>query len=261
MELESTPPVQPAQKQVSRTILFDPDRFGSLHLPDLREYPGGTMPTDNKTISSDQSHPTDPSDSPFSLQSPASSLRSFLTRHEGLVLRAYKDSRGFWTWGVGCRITDSLICEALDASERGDPAACGVEFELTPIQAESLLSMALMRATRDAVAIFPMLHTYNPPRQTAIISLSYQLGKEGLAGFRYMCRAILLVNWVRAADELRYKNGLTKMEPSDYMRQCPARCEETALMLETGEFQTPEKPEEKPAVWEGPGFRIVDSSY
>jgi GH24 family phage-related lysozyme (muramidase) len=203
-----------------KTISYDPDdprRFASADLQDV--------PT-----SSDQSHPADPSESSSVLSPhPSVLLRAFFIRHEGLRLRAYKDSRGFWTWGVGCRITDALICEALDA---------GTVFELTPIQAESLFSMALTRATRDATAIFPMLHTYNPPRQAAIISLSYQLGKEGLADFRYMCRAILLVNWVRAADELRYVDGLRKLQPSDYARQCPARCEETALMLETGEWQT-----------------------
>ncbi len=165
-------------------------------------------------------------------------LRAFIVRHEGLDLKAYKCPRGFWTWGVGCRITDPLICEALDT---------GVVFELTSPQAESLLTLALSRATRDAIALFPSLTTYNPPRQTAIVSLSYQFGKQGLAGvprgqngpkgFPNMCKAIRMQDWSRAADELRFRNGLTKAEPSDYAVQCPERCKETALLLETGEWQ------------------------
>jgi GH24 family phage-related lysozyme (muramidase) len=160
-------------------------------------------------------------------------IRDFLKRHEGFLLKAYKCPRGFWTWGCGCRIMDSLLCEALDA---------GVEFRLTRDQAEALLTAALERAIRDAKDLFPDLEQYEPERRTALVSLSFQFGKEGLAGFRQLCRAVRRGDWARAANELRFKNGLTKKEKSDYAVQCPKRCAETAAML-----QGRDKCEPKPA--------------
>jgi len=153
------------------------------------------------------------------------STRSFIQRHEGLRLRAYKCPRGYWTWGYGCRIMDPLTCEALDAD---------VAFELTRPQAESLLTLALSRATREAISLFPQLHSYSPARQTALVSLSYQLGLGGLAAFKQLCKAVYLQNWNRAADELLFVNALRPDTPSAYATQCPDRAQETAQMLRGG---------------------------
>ncbi len=157
-----------------------------------------------------------------------SELKTFIGRHEGMRPKAYKDSRGFWTWGCGCRIMDPLMCEALEE---------GTKFTLTPDQAEKLLSLALLRAAMEAEELFPAMDSYSPARRAALISLSFQFGKWGLARFTNMCAAVRQGAWERAADELRFKNGLTKMEKSDYAVQCPERCEETAGMLETGEWR------------------------
>ena len=156
---------------------------------------------------------------------PPETTRQFIERHEGLRLKAYKDTRGLWTWGYGCRITDPLVIAALDA---------GCWCILTQAQADGLLTAALARAKDDATCLFKAFPKFSPARRKALVSLSFHLGENGLAHFPKLCNAVRRLDWTRAADELRFNNGLTKDQPSAYALDFPERCAETARLLETG---------------------------
>jgi lysozyme len=156
---------------------------------------------------------------------PPETTRQFIERHEGLRLKPYKDTKGNWTWGYGCRITDPLITATLDA---------GSLWPLTQAQADALFYAALFRATDDAHSLFKAFPTFSPGRRTALISLSYHLGPYGLAHFPELCKAVRRKDWSRAADELCFHNGRTKDAPSQYARDFPERCAETARLLQTG---------------------------
>jgi len=156
---------------------------------------------------------------------PPETTRQFIERHEGLRLKAYKDTRGLWTWGYGCRITDPLIIATLDA---------GHPWTLTQAQAEALFTAALSRATDDASALFKDFPKFSSGRRKALVSLSFHLGENGLAHFPKLCNAVRRLDWTRAGEELRFNNGLTKDQPSAYALDFPERCAETARLLETG---------------------------
>jgi GH24 family phage-related lysozyme (muramidase) len=151
--------------------------------------------------------------------------RQFIERHEGFRLKPYKDTHGLWTWGYGCQITDPLIIATLNA---------GCTWTLTCAQANALFAAAFARATGEARATFLRFPTLSPARRTALVSLCYHLGGKGIEKFHEFYKAILRRDWPRAADELRFKDGLTKHAPSQYAIDFPDRCAETARLLETG---------------------------
>ena len=154
---------------------------------------------------------------------PPETTRQFIERHEGLRLKAYKDTRGLWTWGYGCRITDPLIIATLDA---------GHPWTLTQAQAEALFTAALARATDDASALFKDFPKFSPGRRKALVSLSFHLGQYGLASFPELCKAVRRLDWTRAGEELRLHNATKSVEPSRYALDFPERCRETARLLQ-----------------------------
>jgi len=156
---------------------------------------------------------------------PPETTRQFIERHEGFRLKAYKDTRGLWTWGYGCRINDPLIIATLNA---------GHPWTLTNAQANALFTAAIARAIDDATYFFKAFPKFSPARRTALVSLSFHLGGSGLAHFPELCKAVRRRDWSRAADELRFKDGLTKDSPSLYALGFPERCRETARLLEGG---------------------------
>jgi lysozyme len=96
-------------------------------------------------------------------------LRESLKQHEGLRLRAYTDSTGHLTIGYGRNL-----------SERG------ISLE----EADAMLDRDIAEHERAVWARFPWVAALDGARQRVIVEMAFNLGLDGLAGFRTTLDAI-----------------------------------------------------------------------
>jgi lysozyme len=105
-----------------------------------------------------------------------------LERNEGRRSRAYQDSRGIWTVGVGHNLQSTPLSDhAIDVIRDDDIAA--KELEL--------------------LAALPWVSTLDPPRLCVLLDMAFNLGVHGLLEFRQMLGFVLVGNWDKAADAMR----------------------------------------------------------
>lgn len=132
-------------------------------------------------------------------------LKALLIRHEGVRLRAYQDTRGKITIGVGRNIED-----------------CGI----SEVEAMVLLDNDIAKAVsycRDAFAWFNGL---DDSRQNVVVSLVFNLGATGFSGFKKMIAALERGDFDTAANEM--KNSL-------WASQIGKRAVELADLMENGD--------------------------
>jgi len=110
--------------------------------------------------------------------------KSMLIAHEGEILHAYEDSLGFLTIGIG---------HLIDARKGG-----GIPKRISRELFEDDVNIATARARMA----FPWFDGLDPVRQDAIVNLVFNLGLDGVKGFRLMCEAMERHDWERAAYEL-----------------------------------------------------------
>ena len=126
---------------------------------------------------------------------------------------------------------------------RGHPYHCsegvltvgyGTAFPITPMEA----SMLLLHRTQNMLselesqvdAHFDMkMHDLPEVVQRALLEMAYQLGVNGLLGFRRMFEAIRTEDWVKAHDEAL---------DSRWARQTPGRAARMAALLLNGRVHT-----------------------
>lgn len=134
-------------------------------------------------------------------------LREFIKSEEGLRLKPYRCTEGRLTIGYGFN---------LDA---------GIDREI----AEHLLDRSLGRATNAAAEVVgrDVFGTLSSARQAALVSMAFQMGRQGLEGFAGMLQAVRAGDWATAHDEAL---------DSKWARQTPERAKRTANMILTGEW-------------------------
>lgn len=130
----------------------------------------------------------------------------FLIEQEGLSLKPYRDHLGILTIGVGRNLDHRGISreEAL--------------FMLRRDCAEAEAS------ARHLVAEFEAL---SPARKTVLVSMVFQLGPRGVAGFRRMLAAL---------NEGDYEQAAKEMLASRWAEQTPRRARLQAEMMRMGEM-------------------------
>lgn len=130
-------------------------------------------------------------------------LRQQLIHHEGLRLKAYRDSVGILTIGIGRNLEDRGITEA---------------------EARYLLDNDINACINDLLtfAWFPDL---DPVRQRVFVDLCFNLGVKRLREFTKMLDAAARQDWPLAARELL---------DSRYAEQVGQRAQTLAAMLVTG---------------------------
>ena len=128
-------------------------------------------------------------------------VREDLERHEGRVRHAYQDHLGYLTIGVG-RLIDERRGGGLSDAEVDyllnndiDRVAIGMNRRLT-----------WLRLAPESV-------------QRAMLNMAFQMGIEGVMGFRKMLAALEAEDYETAASEAL---------DSKWARQTPARAEEVA---------------------------------
>jgi len=134
-------------------------------------------------------------------------LRQQLQRDEGTVLHAYQDSLGYWTIGTG-RLIDQ---------RRGG----GISQE----ENDFLLDNDIRRVTAEVATRLPFFQRLDPARQGVLQNMAFQMGVEGLLGFR---------NTLRMVQEGRYDDAARGMLNSKWARQTPNRAYRLSEQMRTG---------------------------
>lgn len=128
-----------------------------------------------------------------------------IREHEGVRYTPYRDSEGLLTVGVG-RCIDRV------------PFSAG--------EVELMFQNDYMRAL-GAAGKLPVYDILNEARQGVLVEMCFQMGLEGVRGFRKFLDAAQRGQWREAHDE---------MLDSAWHKQTPWRAERLARIFLTGEF-------------------------
>ena len=150
------------------------------------------------------------------------SLLEDLTRDEGYIATAYKDSLGIWTWGTGRNLEANPLTGAewkalLDAAE--------ISVSISLAGAQRLLGNGIRDAEQQCASTFTWWPTLDHVRRDAITNLCFNIGLQRLMGFRFMLQAMARGDYETAATELL---------ESRYATQVKGRAQRLADQLRTG---------------------------
>ena len=131
-------------------------------------------------------------------------LREQLIRDEGMRLKAYRDTQGLLTIGVG---------RNLDA------------VGLYPDEVDYLLDNDLRRVQEQVLIALPWTVSLDEARFGVLLNMCFNLGLRGLLKFREMLSAVETGDWTTAAVE---------MLDSDWATQVGDRAVRLAKQMESG---------------------------
>jgi lysozyme len=132
------------------------------------------------------------------------SLIDILKRDEGVRLFPYKDTVGKWTIGVGRNLDD-----------------VGISLD----EAEYLLRNDIRKVEADARK-YPWYAGLNDARKAVVLSMIFNMGAEGFAGFKNTIASIAAGN---------YEDAASRMLRSKWSSQVGNRAVRLAAMMRTGE--------------------------
>jgi lysozyme len=138
-------------------------------------------------------------------------IAAHLEDEEGRVDHAYQDSLGFWTIGVG-RLIDKRKGGKLSDPEIDTLLANDICAKMAAIE-----DWPAWQAVKD-----------DPARATALLSMAFQLGVDGLAQFTHSLPLIADKQWQAAAASLMQ---------SLWAKQTPNRAHRVTQMIATGVVQ------------------------
>lgn len=138
-------------------------------------------------------------------------LTTQLRRDEGEVLHAYQDHLGYWTIGIG---------RLIDRRKGGG---------ISPAESAMLLANDIARVMADVRRRLPWFDRLDPARQGVLLNMAFQMGVDGLLGFR---------NTLAMIERGDYDGAATGMLNSLWGReQTPARATRLAVQMRTGVWQ------------------------
>lgn len=130
-----------------------------------------------------------------------------IKEHEGLRLKAYKDTRGFLTVGYGFN---------LDANE--------ITEEVANLLLEKELALAIIDAKSFCGRNWEIL---NSVRKSVIVDMAYNLGRAGLFSLITLRTGIYREDYIYCAS---------RMESFLWCSQVKSRCVTLVRRMRTGEF-------------------------
>lgn len=151
-------------------------------------------------------------------------LRSELSRDEGRKLRAYKDSLGYWTIGVG---------HLLGSSPRMS--------DITEAECDALLDADIEVAYQSVKRVFPeaRLDTGHellvPVRVRALVNMMFNRGEGRMKTSTSITPAIKAAILADTDHDIMWKRVTEAIKKSEWASQVGARATRLAHMLETGE--------------------------
>ena len=139
-------------------------------------------------------------------------IKTLLEFEEGRRRSAYKCTNGFWTIGVGHRLTDKEL---------------GMyEERISNSEVDNLLETDITEAT-EAAKKYPWFDKLNEARQAVVISMIFQLGKFGFDKFQ---------NTIKLLAKHQYDAASVQMLMSLWAKQTPERAKRHAEQMKTGEW-------------------------
>lgn len=168
-------------------------------------------------------------------------LKDHLEHDEGRRRKAYKDSKGYWTIGVGHLLDRAQTDRELEIMGLSDELDDWEGFEITEPQIDALLENDIDTTLRRLKMSFDEveLEQLAPDRYIALFSMGYQLGS--VIEFPSMVSAVKRGDWDRAADEMLWSNGLKKQRRSQWYKDTPKRCQKMAGAIRFGYFEKPQE--------------------
>ena len=133
-----------------------------------------------------------------------------LRDEEGEVLSAYQDHLGFWTIGVG---------HLIDKRKGG---------AISPYISRLLLESDIADKASDLDKSLPWWRDLDEVRQAVLLGMAFQMGINGLLGFKNTLAMVKSGNYAGAA------NGMLN---SLWAKQTPARAKRMSEQMRTGEWQ------------------------
>jgi len=169
-------------------------------------------------------------------------LKKELEVKEGRRRKAYLDTEGNWTIGVGHLLnpqTDAELAILLLADDLDNWEG----FEISEEQIEELLDHDITETMHRLRNAFDeeLLENLDPKRFMACFQMAYQIGS--VTGFPAFCNAVREGDWDRAADEMLYRDGLKKDVWSLWRKQTSGRCESMAELMRVGSQVSNQEPE------------------
>lgn len=136
-------------------------------------------------------------------------LTTQLRRDEGEVLHAYTDSLGFLTIGVG---------RLIDKRKGGG---------ITSEESAYLLANDIARVMADVRRRLPWFDRLDPARQGVLLNMAFQMGVDGLMGFK---------NTLAMIERGDYDGAATGMLASLWATQTPQRAQRMADQMRSGQW-------------------------
>jgi len=133
-----------------------------------------------------------------------------LSRDEDTVLHAYQDHLGFWTIGTGIMI---------DKRKGGG---------LMPEEDAFIVNNRLRIINEQLDKRIPWICKLDPARRGVLVNMAFQMGIDGLLGFR---------NTLATIEKGNYRLASEQMLQSLWARQTPARANRLSVQMASGVWQ------------------------
>ena len=137
-------------------------------------------------------------------------LTDQLRRDEDEVLHAYPDHLGYTTIGVG---------RMIDRRKGGG---------ITKEESAYLLANDIQHKTIEVLAALPWSERLDPVRFAVLVNMAFQMGVDGLLGFKNTLALIEAGDYEKASDNMKL---------SKWHSQTPERCDRLRKQIITGEWQ------------------------
>lgn len=144
-------------------------------------------------------------------------LKAQLRAHEGVRDRAYRDTRGILTVGVGFNLTRADARTRLAAIGADYALVCAGLRALTPRQIDELLDFTIAEACNATRGIVPDFPDLPDAIQLVLVDMVFNLGAAGVSRFRKMLAAVAARDWPEMARQ---------MEDSAWFRQVGVRSQQ-----------------------------------
>lgn len=128
-----------------------------------------------------------------------------LRRDEGVVSHAYQDSLGYWTIGVG---------RLIDKRKGG---------KLSDAEIDYLLTNDIKECVEDLDRALPWWRSLSDTRRRVLVNMRFNLGLNGLLGFK---------NTLKFIETGDYKRAAENMLKSLWAKQVKGRAVRLAYMME-----------------------------
>lgn len=149
--------------------------------------------------------------------------QQFITRHEGRHKKAYKDSRGIWTVGIGYNLEQPGAKDLITLVGANHAKVCA-GTELTDGQIDKLFNYTFAVAVNHAKGAIKDFDSLPQKIQMVVIDMIFQLGLRGFKKFSLLIKALNCRDFETAAAE---------MIDSEWYHQTPNRAKENVAIVST----------------------------